>query len=110
LTNVPITDPMTMNGQPVNLFCCLVHTPHACQHLADERRAAFGGEDPGSAHEWRFMPHVLTVPALELRHPVSLVVEVKAGDAAGNARSVGEGHGAVAGEESWWRSMSSRRR
>lgn len=52
----------------------------AFEHVPQVRRAAFRGSHPLAIHPRRIVPHVLSVPAVELRNPIAEFVEVKAGD------------------------------
>lgn len=62
-----------------------VRTVEGLTHLG---RSAFGRGDPGSLLPRRPVPNVLGVAALELRHPVAVVVEAKAGHCAVGHRRV----------------------
>lgn len=54
----------------------------------DTRRAPFGRRYPGAILERRAMPHVLTVAAFELGHPMTFVVLRESGDAALHSKPV----------------------
>ncbi len=49
----------------------------AVEFRADAAAPALGGDDPRPVDPWRAMPHVLRVPALEIRDPVVSLVFVK---------------------------------
>lgn len=38
--------------------------------------AALAGDDPRSIHEWGLMPHMLSMAAGQIRHPVSFVIKM----------------------------------
>jgi len=50
----------------------------ALQHLANHRRSALGRNNPGATDPWGIVPNVLIVTALELRYPVTSIVDMKA--------------------------------
>lgn len=52
----------------------------AGETLADVLEAALRGDDPWTALPWRIVTDVLDVAALELRHPVGVLVLVEADD------------------------------
>src|SRR5262245_30811160 len=46
----------------------------AIKFVSQMRCASFGGCHPWPASPRRFVPHVLTVPTLQLRHPIAVFV------------------------------------
>ena len=55
---------------------------HAVERRAEHRLASSLTQDPRAIHEGRTVPHMLAVDAIEIRHPVAVLVKVKADDRA----------------------------
>ena len=64
-----------MVGQPT-LFVAAA----ALELEPQEPGASFRRGDPRPYLPWRIVPHVLAVPTLEIRHPVTHLVEMKSDD------------------------------
>lgn len=58
---------------------------HALQHGAEHPTASFFRDDPRPVLPGWIVSHMLRVPALEVRHPMIFIIEVKADDAPGSA-------------------------
>ena len=70
-----------MVGQPA-LFVAAA----ALELEPQEPGASFRRGDPRPYLPWRIVPHVLAMPALEIRHPVAHLVEMKSDDRPLHAR------------------------
>jgi len=58
----------------------------AIQHLPEVQLAPFFSENPGPIRQWWLMSHMLSMPALQIRHPIAVLVLMKADDALVHSR------------------------
>jgi hypothetical protein len=65
-----------------------VYASDALKFRADVGRAPFECHHPRTQLPRRIVPHVLAVPALQIRNPVPFIVLVESDDAARDAASI----------------------